>query len=135
MPLSLITCIGALEAWFDGGEVLTLVPLTDPPVNDAAGTVGSNALSTTAVSNGAWPTSDDWSVDASGAVATATNTAAISFGAFTADVTLYGIAVLSDSQLVAWAPFVDASGVQTRRSFSAGDSITLPAGAFSVSLA
>ena len=134
MPLSLNTCINALDSYFDG-VTFTLVPLTDPPVNDAAGTVGQSALSTTAVSTGSWPTSDDWSVDASGAVATVTNTAAISFGAFTADVTLYGIAALSNGHLVAWAPFVDASGVQTRRSFSAGDSITLPAGAFSVSLA
>ena len=135
MPLSLNTCLNALDTYFDG-VTLTLVPLTDPPTNNAAGAVGGSALSTTAVSAGLWPTSDDWSSDASGAVATVTNTSAISFGAFAADIdNLYGIALLNDGVLVAWAPFVDASGAQVRRSFKAGDSITLPAGAFSVSLA
>ena len=134
MPLSLSTCINTLDSYFDG-QALTLVPLADPPTNDAAGTVGPNALDTSAVSSGAWPTCDDWSVDASGAVATVANAAAVSFGAFTADVTLYGIALISSGSLVAWAPFVAASGAQVRRSFKAGDSITLPAGAFSVSLA
>lgn len=146
MPFTKDTADRMLASGLGLNGTRRFVILASPPPGDGStgdtGSAGQADLSSLSIAS--WPTAPcALATDATVQIARGSNFSIVDFGTVTAPFQAVGVGVYSyvaympndPGQLLAWSPFVDASGHQVTRAFQPGDQIRIPVGALTVALA